>query len=163
MIIKALLPFCPLSLVVFLKLLSFEVILLHHSCLNEIFPLFMICVVLDSAITVLVSGWSFNISLLLLKLLLVLLSDIIFFVFNTWHLKLVFPKFFFAFSLKFLIKFLLKLFSFSLKLLLQLYFNGLNLSIKVLLYFSLALVKLINQDLILEQPHLIVNIARFFQ
>jgi hypothetical protein len=37
------------------------------------------------------------------------------------------------------------------------------LSIKVLLYFSLALVKLINQDLILEQPHLIVNIARFFK
>ena len=54
MIIKAFLPFCPLRLVVLLDLLAFEVILLHHSCLYQIFSLFMICIVLDSAITVFV-------------------------------------------------------------------------------------------------------------
>jgi len=162
MIIKALLPFYPLRLVILLNLLSFDVILLHHSCLYEIFSLLMICVILDSAITILVSGLPLKISFLLFKLLLALLAYIIFFVINTRHLKLVFPKLFFAFPLKFLIKFLLKLLSFSLKLLLQLHFDSLNLSIKILLNFSFALVKLVNQDLILEQPHLIVDIAGFF-
>jgi len=122
----------------------------------------MICIILDSAITVLVSGLPLKISFLLFKLLLALLGYIIFFVINTRHLKLVFPKLFFAFPLKFLVKFLLKLLSFSLKLLLQLHFDSLNFSIKILLNFSFALVKLVNQDLILEQPHLIVDISGFF-
>lgn len=125
MIIKPFLPFCSLRLVFFFDFLSFEIILLHHSCFDKIFSLFMICVVLERAFTVFISCCPLKISLLLFKLLLTLLGDIILFVINAGHLKLVFAKLFFPFSLEFLVKFLLKLFSFSFKLLLQFDFNRL--------------------------------------
>ena len=110
----------------------------------------MICVVLERAITVIVCHRPLQVSLLFFKLLLSLLRDVFFFVVYARHLKLVLAKLFFTFTFKFLVKFLLEFLSFSLKFLLKFQFKGLELCIEVLFNVSLALFKLINEDLVLE-------------